>query len=77
MQPVPSSIVKRRNLLGLRSREVIQPSVSARERGRGVALREKSDESDGRGVRVLKSKARSFTWVLIRVSSMVDGEVGK
>lgn len=70
MQPVPSSIVKRRNLLGFKSREVMRPSVSARERGEGVVVREKSDESDGRGVSVLKSKARSFTCVFIKLFSI-------
>lgn len=62
MQPVPSSTVNLRNLLGLRSRDVTVPTVSARERRR--PLREKEIGSEEVWVRVRKSKAKSFTWVL-------------
>lgn len=64
-QPVPSSMAKRRNLLGLWSRSVTVPTVSARERG--MPLREnESEEEEGNGVwvRERRSKARSLTCVL-------------
>ncbi|KAI7991635.1 hypothetical protein LOK49_LG12G01309 [Camellia lanceoleosa] len=62
MQPVPSSIVNLRNLLGLSSRVVTTPRVSAREKKRGEGLREKEVGSEDDGVRERKSKARSFTY---------------
>ena len=45
MQPVPSSTVNLRNLLGLSSREVMVPTVSARKKK--VPLREKEMGSEG------------------------------
>ena len=61
MQPVPSSIVNFRNLLGLCSRQVTMQRVPAREMDK--PLREKESGSEGFGVRVMKSMAKSFTWV--------------
>lgn len=64
MQPVPSSTVNLRNLLGLRSRDVTVPTVSARERRRPLREKEIGSEEEEVWVRVRKSKAKSFTWVL-------------
>lgn len=67
MQPVPSSTVNLRNLLGLRSRDVTVPTVSTRERRRPLREKEigsEEEEEEEVWVRVRKSKAKSFTWVL-------------
>jgi hypothetical protein len=69
MHPVPSSTVNLRNLLGLRSRDVTVPTVSARERRRPlrekeIGSEEEEEEEEEVWVRVRKSKAKSFTWVL-------------
>uniref|UniRef100_A0A2P2P0A7 Uncharacterized protein n=1 Tax=Rhizophora mucronata TaxID=61149 RepID=A0A2P2P0A7_RHIMU len=66
MQPVPSSTANFRNLLGLSSREVTTPRISARERD--VPLREKETgpegaEEEGFCVREWRSTASSFTCV--------------
>lgn len=75
MQPVASSMVNLRNLSGLRSLVVMMPTVSAREMGVGVPLREKVVGSEGIGVRERKSKARSLTCVLLRFSMDNQREV--
>lgn len=62
MQPVPSSIAKRRNLKGLWSRRIMVPTVSARVMG--IELRVKEWFGEIGGVRVRRSKANSFTCVL-------------
>jgi hypothetical protein len=67
MHPVPSSMVNLRNLLGLRSRDVTVPTVSARERRRPLREKEigsEEEEEEEVCLRVRKSKAKSFTWVL-------------
>ena len=64
-QPVPSSMVNLRNLLGLCSREVTMPRISVREKD--LLMREKEigseEEKDGVCVRERRSKAKSFTCV--------------
>jgi hypothetical protein len=62
MQPVPSSMAKRRNLKGLWSRRVMVPTVSARVMGSDLRVKEWFGEIGG--VRVRRSNARSLICVL-------------